>query len=344
MSSQHLPAKGVRNAGAALTLLAGLSLLAARPAQAQYTLTSFDVGIGGATGTSLLGINNSGHLVGSYVDSSGVTHGFFGTTASQTTVDGPAALSSTTNPFAEVNQINNAGTYVGDFEATDASGTDSPEGFTGSGGTVVPTTLANSAAFGINNLGVSVGTVLSSNGTDFQSYSETGGVVTTFNVPGNATSRATGINDSGVIVGQADMTTTTGPTVSYIKNGNAFTFLSLAGTGAVDNFATDITTAGIIVGAFDTVANGPLTGFVDLGGTLTTITFPSADSTEVDGINGLGEIVGTYTDANGTLHGFLGAPPPVPEASTTVSFGLLLALGLGGMALAAKRKKAHASA
>ena len=33
------------------------------------------------------------------------------------------------------------------------------------------------------------------------------------------------------------------------------------------------------------------------------------------------------------------AAAPVPEASTTVSFGLLLALGLGGLVVAAKRKK-----
>jgi len=33
---------------------------------------------------------------------------------------------------------------------------------------------------------------------------------------------------------------------------------------------------------------------------------------------------------------------PIPEASTTVSFGLLLALGLGGLVIAAKRKKASA--
>ena len=32
-------------------------------------------------------------------------------------------------------------------------------------------------------------------------------------------------------------------------------------------------------------------------------------------------------------------PTPVPETSTTISFGLLLALGLGGMVVAAKRKK-----
>jgi len=37
------------------------------------------------------------------------------------------------------------------------------------------------------------------------------------------------------------------------------------------------------------------------------------------------------------------AAPAVPEASTTVSFGLLLALGLGGLVVAAKRKKAAPS-
>jgi len=31
----------------------------------------------------------------------------------------------------------------------------------------------------------------------------------------------------------------------------------------------------------------------------------------------------------------------VPEASTTVSLGLLLALGMGGLVVAARRKKAH---
>ncbi len=32
---------------------------------------------------------------------------------------------------------------------------------------------------------------------------------------------------------------------------------------------------------------------------------------------------------------------PVPEASTTISFGLMLALGLGGAFLAARKKKAR---
>ncbi len=38
----------------------------------------------------------------------------------------------------------------------------------------------------------------------------------------------------------------------------------------------------------------------------------------------------------------LDQPAPVPEASTTASFGLLLALGMGGLVIAVKRKKAVA--
>ena len=37
-------------------------------------------------------------------------------------------------------------------------------------------------------------------------------------------------------------------------------------------------------------------------------------------------------------------PPAVPEASTTVSLGLMLALGMGGLVIASKRKKASAKA
>ena len=42
----------------------------------------------------------------------------------------------------------------------------------------------------------------------------------------------------------------------------------------------------------------------------------------------------------GSTSTFTAGFAPVPEASTTVSFGLLLALGMGGTVVAAKRKKA----
>jgi len=66
----------------------------------------------------------------------------------------------------------------------------------------------------------------------------------------------------------------------------------------------------------------------------------------------------TTTGSNpaGGLFNFTGGTPvanfgwsftvatPAPEASTTVSFGLLLALGMGGLIVASKRKKAGVSA
>ena len=336
-------------AGAALALLSGLGLAAAQPAQAQYSLTAFNVGISGSSNTNIYGINDSGQIVGSYatVSSGGLTtfHGYYGTTAAQTAVNGPTGLVSTTNPFTEINKINNAGTYVGDYEAG-SGGLDTPQGFTGSAGTVTPMTTANSAAMGINNAAMTVGQVFNASGSSSQSFFQpSGGTLTTFSVPGYGTSMATGINDSGVMVGTAAIDALTGPTVSYVRSAGAsptFSFLNI--TGALDVYAQGINNSGIIVGAYDTAqSGGNLTGFVAFNGTVTNVVFPSAASTQVNGINSLGQIVGTYTDAAGALHGFVGAPP-IPEASTTVSLALLLALGLGGMVVSAKRKKARNAA
>ena len=328
---------------AALALLSGLSFAAARPAQAQYSLTAFNVGISKTSNTSLYGINDSGQIVGSYVTTSGsATHGFYGTTAAQNAVNGPTGLASTTPAFAEINGINNAGTYAGDYEAVSAGGTATPQGFTGAAGTVTTMATANSAALGINNAGTVVGELFNSIGTGNQSFFQTsGGPLTAFNLTGYGTSSATGINDSGVMVGTATVSSLAGPTVSYISSVSApSTFSLLNISGALDVYAQGINNSGIIVGAYDTALNGPLTGFVDLNGTVTNVVFPSAASTEVNGINTQGQIVGTYTDAAGALHGFIGAPA-VPEASTTVSLGLLLALG--GVVLAAKRKRTQAA-
>ena len=60
-----------------------------------------------------------------------------------------------------------------------------------------------------------------------------------------------------------------------------------------------------------------------------------------------GDVFQIYTNSglNGSesLHLTSFTPAAVPEASTTVSFGLLLALGLGGVVIAAKKKKAAAA-
>ncbi len=87
-----------------------------------------------------------------------------------------------------------------------------------------------------------------------------------------------------------------------------------------------------------TVTNNPAGGFFNFSGS------PVANF-------GFRFLVGTNTAYDNTTNfsGFLfpngGAlPPAVPEASTTVSLGLLLALGMGGLIVASKRKKAGVQA
>lgn len=75
-------------------------------------------------------------------------------------------------------------------------------------------------------------------------------------------------------------------------------------------------------------------------GSVETIVFTSPD-----GPNGTLAVSGTGLSGKKAMSGYaysVVGPDPVPEASTTVSFGLLLALGLGGVAIAARKKSIKA--
>ena len=80
-------------------------------------------------------------------------------------------------------------------------------------------------------------------------------------------------------------------------------------------------------------AIGPLGAFSDVG----TVFVSQRSATTFD----LASDTTTFTTSGTNFDLVPGSP--VPEASTTASFGLLLALGLGGIVVAAKRKKAGAA-
>jgi hypothetical protein len=107
------------------------------------------------------------------------------------------------------------------------------------------------------------------------------------------------------------------------------------------------------------IYSGPVSAMASAGGTSQAFTFaPAANSTgnvwQAFGLNFTATssstpitIIGTQT-AGGQFIGLDNVsvtqnPAAVPEASTTVSFGLLLMLGLGGMTVAAKRRKSAAA-
>lgn len=70
------------------------------------------------------------------------------------------------------------------------------------------------------------------------------------------------------------------------------------------------------------------------------LTFTAASSSTVLSFMGAGSGNAVFVDDVSVTP----ASAPVPEASTTVSLGLMLALGLGGVVIAAKRKKVGAQA
>jgi probable HAF family extracellular repeat protein len=102
-----------------------------------------------ATGTPAYGINNSGRIVGSFGDASGV-HGFVYTGGSFTTIDVPGAN------YTTASGINDSGQIVGYFQ--DATGTYHGFVYTGGNFTTIDVPGATSTtAVGINNSGQIVG-------------------------------------------------------------------------------------------------------------------------------------------------------------------------------------------
>ena len=78
-------------------------------------------------------------------------------------------------------------------------------------------------------------------------------------------------------------------------------------------------------------------GFVDTGGSFTTIDVPGASSTQgAFGINDSGQIVGWWFGAIGE-HGFLATPVPEPPSALTLATCLVALFAMAG-----RRKRASA--
>ena len=79
-------------------------------------------------------------------------------------------------------------------------------------------------------------------------------------------------------------------------------FINIDPPSATTTEALGINALGQIVGY--STPSGNVHGFLDSGGTYSTLDVPMALSTEADGINDLGHIVGTYFGA-GKFHGYI---------------------------------------
>ena len=123
----------------------------------------------------------------------------------------------------------------------------------------------------------------------------------TFLVPGSTQTVANAINKHGVIVGWADggaYTTTVG--FSFDTKRNIYEVITCP--AASGTFANGINDDNVIVGGC--IIDGAEVGFAEQDSNFTFLSIPEANGLECLGINNVGQIVGAYTDPNGT-YGFV---------------------------------------
>jgi probable HAF family extracellular repeat protein len=117
------------------------------------------------------------------------------------------------------------------------------------------------------------------------------------------TNQLLGINDSGIAVGF--YVDAKGNSHGYEFNTNTSKFSAPINVpGATSTTTTAIDNAGDLAG-FYTNGAGKTVGFVDIGGSFTTLNVPKATAIQAFGINNNGQVVGNTTIANGNTFGFL---------------------------------------
>jgi hypothetical protein len=254
------------------TALAALvSWLAGASAQAAPTFQNV-INFGDPTFNQLLGINDSG-LISGYFGSGAPGHPNMGYTVPSTALSSFTSLNFPGSVQTQVTGLNNTGTFVGFFATTNSGvGSDSNFGWYEQGGLFhevnYPTTPSTTSSF----------------------------------------NQLLGVNNSNVAVGF--FVDATGASHGYTYNIGAGSFSSpindpSAGIGG-STTTSAINNAGDIVGFWNLAGQPTISnGFLDVGGTFTTLNAPGASSTMLLGINNNGLIVGTDTDAAGNQHGVI---------------------------------------
>ena len=273
-------------------LVVSLSLLFSAFAAAQdssYTFTTIDV----PHCYSANGINDDGHIVGTYIDAAGGHHGFLLAAGNFTTID-PGTT------YTDAYGINNDGHIVGTY--SDASGA---HGFLLQPGsfTTIDDPPGATSARGINNRGDIVGSF------SYKGFLDVGGIFFTVQFPpGNNLTLALGINDGQQIVGS--YTDDRNRPHGFLLSAGIYTTVDVPGSR--QTVAAAINNHGQIAGTYRNNGEPNVRGFVLQENAVTLIDVPDSLVTEVWGINNRGQIVGVYADADLHRRCFFATPTSEP--------------------------------
>lgn len=270
-------------------------------AQTQYQYTIFDDP--NSVVTHPYAIDDAGNIVGSYEYG---YHGFQRDAAGQhSTIDFPGASHNL------LRGSNDQGMIVGEYRLAGFR-----YSFTWVNGVFTtlpkPNGIDPSGAHGVNNLGVVVGSYMSTSASD-HGYIYDNGVFTTLDFPGATSTILTDIDDQGVILG------------SYWLNGwHGFTYDGVSFTtydmpGAHWTYLAGFNSHGQMVGQKTDVSGSVRTAILYDAGTWVDLAVPGSPVwTAAQDINEHGAITGFLYEAGYSVeHGFLAEPQPRLQLSYT---------------------------
>lgn len=268
-------------------ILAVISLAGQSPA---LTLKVKTIKVAGAQSTAVYGINNAGAMVGSYVDSGGIRHGFLLKGGVVTNIDDPNGTD--TYCFA----ISKSGAIVGWYATTLSH---SAQGFLYQDGVftdIGPAGSTGSQAIGINDLGQITGNYGDDNGRS-HAFLYDGSHYTQIDVPGATYTLGGSINNHGVMT--IVWLDSEFNAESSLYDGNTFTTIDVP--GAESSSAGGIDNHGHVVFSWES-ATDDYRGALLKGGTYHN--FRVGARTWGYGINDNHVIVGAFNNKQGVLVGF----------------------------------------
>jgi uncharacterized membrane protein len=311
--TRHLSASRVVAVLALAFALAAVVVLGTREALASgATFTTID--FPGAVYTLATDINKTGEIVGRYIDTAGINHGFLLSNGSFSSIDFPGATG-----FTRALGINSGGDIVGDYFIGNVE-----HGYLLSGGAFTKIDFPgadDTQPVGINTGGDIVGHYTESNGngdTKTHGFLLRAGNFSSIDIPGATYTEAWRINDNGQIAGR--FKGGDGKFHVYVLTNGSFTTIDFPGAvqtapggfshlgGLNDNGDVASTYCSSTPCGVGLNSAGDVHGFLLSGGVFTAIDFPGALITVGFGLNDSDDVVGGYKDSNGRVHGYLRTP------------------------------------